>query len=82
MGSNFPYSEFYPKEGQARGVQIDIQARHLSDRYPMEVNLHGDTELTLKYLLPKLKKKADTSWRREIEENVKNGGRSWKPGPT
>ena len=42
IGSGFPYSEFLPKEGQARGVQIDIEPEMLSLRYPMEVNLVGD----------------------------------------
>ena len=42
VGSSFPYSEFLPEEGQARGVQIDIDARMLGLRYPMEVNLVGD----------------------------------------
>ena len=37
VGSGFPYSEFLPKEGQARGVQIDIDGRMLNLRYPMEV---------------------------------------------
>ena len=41
IGSNFPYSEFLPKEGQARGVQIDIDPRMLSIRYPMEVQPDG-----------------------------------------
>ncbi len=48
VGSGFPYSEFLPKEGNARGVQIDIEGRMLSLRYPMEVNLHGDAALTLR----------------------------------
>ncbi len=39
IGSNFPYSEYLPKEGQAKGVQIDIDARNLSLRYPMDVSL-------------------------------------------
>jgi pyruvate dehydrogenase (quinone) len=43
VGSSFPYSEFLPKEGKARGVQIDIDARMLNLRYPMEVNLVGDS---------------------------------------
>ena len=43
IGSGFPYSEFLPKEGQARGVQIDIEPDMLSLRYPMEVNLVGDS---------------------------------------
>src|SRR5437763_12984374 len=42
IGSSFPYSEFLPKPGQARGVQIDIDGRMLSVRYPMEVDLIGD----------------------------------------
>ena len=43
VGSGFPYAEFLPEEGQARGVQIDIDARMLGLRYPMEVNLVGDS---------------------------------------
>ncbi|HEX7647292.1 MAG TPA: thiamine pyrophosphate-binding protein, partial [Noviherbaspirillum sp.] len=50
VGSSFPYSEFLPKEGQARGVQIDIDGRMLSLRYPMEINLIGDSRLTLRGL--------------------------------
>ena len=48
IGSSFPYSEFLPEEGQARGVQIDINGRMISIRYPMEVNLVGDSAETLK----------------------------------
>jgi len=71
VGSSFPYSEFLPPEGQARGVQIDIDGKMLSIRYPMEVNLVGDSALTLRTLLPLLKRKEDRSWREEIEGNVK-----------
>ena len=49
-----------PKEGQARGVQIDIKPDMLSLRYPMEVNLVGDAAETLRLLLPMLKEKTDT----------------------
>jgi pyruvate dehydrogenase (quinone) len=70
IGSGFPYSEFLPKEGQARGVQIDISPRMLSLRYPMEVNLVGDSAATLKALMPLLKRKSDHSWRQRIEKNV------------
>ena len=70
VGSGFPYSEFLPKEGHARGVQIDIKADMLSLRYPMEVNLVGDTAETLRLLLPMLEQKADARWRRKIEKNV------------
>jgi pyruvate dehydrogenase (quinone) len=71
IGSGFPYSEFLPKEGQARGVQIDIAPDMLSLRYPMEVNLVGDAAETLRALLPLLKQKEDGKWREEIAENVK-----------
>ncbi len=70
IGSSFPYSEWLPKEGQARGVQIDIKPRMLSLRYPMEVNLHGDTRETLRALLPLLELKSDRSWRNRLEREV------------
>ncbi len=72
VGSSFPYSEFLPKEGQARGVQIDIDPKMLSIRYPMEVNLVGDTALTLRALLPHLKQKTDRSWRESLESKITN----------
>ena len=71
VGSSFPYSEFLPKEGQARGVQIDIDGRMLSIRYPMEVNLVGDSAATLRALMPHLKRKEDRGWRDAIEDNVR-----------
>ena len=58
IGSGFPYSEFLPKEGSARGVQIDIDPGMLSVRYPMEVNLVGDSAESLRALLPLLHAKA------------------------
>jgi len=70
IGSGFPYSEFLPKEGQARCVQIDIDPRMLSLRYPAEVCLAGDAGETLRALLPLLEKKEDRSWRGKIESNV------------
>jgi pyruvate dehydrogenase (quinone) len=70
IGSGFPYSEFLPKEGQARGVQIDIEPEMLSLRYPMEVNLVGDSAETLRALLPMLEEKKDRSWRQQIEKEV------------
>ena len=72
VGSSFPYSEFLPEEGKARGVQIDIDGRMVGIRYPMEVNLVGDSKETLKALLPKLERKNDRSWREEIEEGVRD----------
>jgi pyruvate dehydrogenase (quinone) len=70
VGSAFPYSEFLPEEGQAKGVQIDIDGRMLSLRYPMDVNLVGDSKETLRALIPLLNRKTERSWRARIEENV------------
>jgi pyruvate dehydrogenase (quinone) len=67
VGSSFPYSEWLPEEGQARGVQIDLDSRALGLRYPMEVNLQGDSKETLRALIPHLKRKSDRSWQRRIE---------------
>lgn len=67
VGSSFPYSEFLPEEGKARGVQIDLDGRMLSLRYPMEVNLTGDSRETLRALIPLLQRKSDRTWREKIE---------------
>ncbi len=71
VGSNFPYSEFMPPTGQARGVQIDLLPRHLSLRYPMEVNLWGDSRTTLAALLPHLEQTDDLSWQNKAVEGMK-----------
>ena len=70
VGSGFPWTEFLPEEGQARGVQIDVDPEMLGLRYPMEVAMHGDSKLTLKALIPLLKRKTDRSWREGIEKNI------------
>jgi pyruvate dehydrogenase (quinone) len=70
VGSSFPYPEFLPEEGQARGVQIDIDGRMLSIRYPMELALIGDSAETLRALIPLLERKQDRSWRDWIERQV------------
>jgi len=72
VGSSFPYSEFLPKPGSARGVQIDIDGAALSLRYPMELSMVGDAATTLRALLPQLKQKTDTSWRATIEKGLKS----------
>jgi pyruvate dehydrogenase (quinone) len=70
IGTNFPYSEWLPEPGQARAVQIDIDARLVGNRYPTEVNLVGDARQTLAALQPYLRPKGENGWRAEIEENV------------
>ena len=75
VGSSFPYAEFLPQEGQARGVQIDLDSGRLSLRYPMEVNLAGDARATLRALIPLLQRKQERAWREQIERNVEA---SWR----
>jgi pyruvate dehydrogenase (quinone) len=75
IGSSFPYSEFLPNPGAARGVQIDINGAALSLRYPMEVSMVGDSAVTLRALLPLLVQKEADSWRKTIESSV---GKWWQ----
>ena len=75
VGTNFPYSEFLPPTGQARGVQIDLLPRHLSLRYPMEVNLWGDAKTTLAALLAYLEPTEDLAWQQDIAESMTSLGR-------
>jgi pyruvate dehydrogenase (quinone) len=71
VGTCYPYSEFLPKPGNARGVQIDIDPRNIGLRFPTEVNLIGDSHDTLAALLPLLEPKADDAWRERIEKGQK-----------
>ncbi len=68
IGTNYPYAQFLPHEGHARGVQIDLNAARLGVRFPTEVNLQGSARDTLEALLPLLTQKTDTSWRTSIAE--------------
>jgi pyruvate dehydrogenase (quinone) len=71
VGSNFPYSQYLPGEGKARGVQIDIDGRTIGLRYPMDMALIGDSRATLRALIPLLERKQDRSWREKIERGVR-----------
>ncbi|MGI3785948.1 MAG: thiamine pyrophosphate-binding protein, partial [Janthinobacterium lividum] len=68
IGSNMPYSEYYPEPGQARAVQIDIDGARCGLRYPTEVNLAGDAGATLEALLPLLEQH-DGEWRTEVAKH-------------
>ncbi|MFL6141131.1 MAG: thiamine pyrophosphate-requiring protein [Labedaea sp.] len=70
VGSSFPYTQFYPEFGQARAVQIDLDASLIGMRYPVEVALVGDARSTLTALLPRLRHHSDRSWRETIEATV------------
>lgn len=70
IGSNDPWTEFYPAPGQARAVQVDLDGRHLGNRYPVEVGLTGDAAATLERLLPLLRERTDTTWADEVAGQV------------
>lgn len=70
VGSNDPWTEFYPAPGQARAVQIDIDAAVIANRYPVEVGLVGDARDTLEALLARLEPRGATPWRESVERAV------------
>ena len=73
VGSNDPWTEFYPPLGQARTVQVDLAARNLGAKYPVEAPLAGDAAATLDALLPRLPQRSGP-WRDEVVTAVE----SWR----
>jgi pyruvate dehydrogenase (quinone)/pyruvate oxidase len=73
VGTSFPYIEYYPKPGQARAVQIELDPQRLGLRYPVEVGLVGDSQRSLRALLPLLKGSADDSFL----EQARAGMQEW-----
>ena len=73
VGTSFPYIEFLPKPGQARGVQIDIDAQRIGLRYPVEVGLLGESRTVLQHLMPLLKRKES----RKFLEAAQAGMKDW-----
>src|SRR5438552_10531570 len=71
VGTSFPYIEFLPKPGQARGVQIDLDPARIGLRYPVEVGLVGDSADTLAALLPFLERKEDRSFLERAQAGMK-----------
>ena len=60
IGTSFPYIDYLPKPGQARGIQIDIKPNNIGLRYPVEIGLVGDSKLVLSELLPLLQQRGET----------------------
>jgi pyruvate dehydrogenase (quinone)/pyruvate oxidase len=73
VGTSFPYIEFLPKPGQARGVQIELDPTRIGLRYPVEVGLVGDSRRTLQALIPMLQRHED----RRFLEQAQAGMREW-----
>ncbi|MEX2980527.1 thiamine pyrophosphate-requiring protein [Streptomyces sp. C36] len=74
IGSNFPYAEFLPEFGAARGVQIEIDPHLAGLRYPYEVNLIGDARATLEALIPLLERQDRRGWQSQVIANAQR----WK----
>lgn len=72
VGTSFPYIEFLPQPGQARGVQIDIDPTRIGLRYPVEVGLAGDSRRTLQALLPLLRRNEDRSFLEQAQQGMQN----------
>jgi pyruvate dehydrogenase (quinone) len=70
IGSSFPYTQFLPDFGQARAIQIDVDAKQVGMRYPYELNIVADAASALDALLPLLERKEDRAWRTKIETDV------------
>jgi pyruvate dehydrogenase (quinone) len=90
VGTSFPYTDYLPKPGQARGIQIDIKPEKIGLRYPVEIGLVGDSKLILSALLPllnqkdnqeflKSKQKAMKNWNRLLEEQSTRTDKPIKP---
>ncbi|MFF7900116.1 thiamine pyrophosphate-dependent enzyme [Streptomyces sp. NPDC088817] len=71
VGSSTPYYEFWPKPGQARGVQIDLNADRIGMRYPVEVGLVGHAAVVLERLLPLLERKSDRSFLQRAQDTYR-----------
>src|SRR5919198_1141522 len=74
-GSSFPYIEYLPKPGQARGIQIDIKPEKIGLRYPVEIGLVGDSKLILLALLPLLNQKDNLEFLKSKQHAMKNWNR-------
>jgi pyruvate dehydrogenase (quinone) len=70
LGSTMPWEEYYPKPGQARGIQVDLKPDRLGLRYPVEIGLTGDVKATLQGLLPLLTRKADRGFLQEAQRRM------------
>jgi pyruvate dehydrogenase (quinone)/pyruvate oxidase len=71
IGAGFPYIEFYPKPGQAKCVQIEIEPHRVALRYPVDVPLVGDSRATLEKLIPLLKRNKHRGFLEDAQKGMK-----------
>ena len=82
IGTSFPYIEYLPKPGQAKGLQIDIKPEKIGLRYPVEIGLVGDSKLVLTALLPLLNQKDDLEFLKEKQHAMKKWNKLLKEQST
>ncbi|WP_141735987.1 thiamine pyrophosphate-dependent enzyme [Oligoflexus tunisiensis] len=70
IGTSFPYIEYYPKPGQAKAVQIDMDPMRIGNRYPVDVALVGDSRKTLQNILPRLHEREDKSFLESAQKEM------------
>jgi pyruvate dehydrogenase (quinone) len=72
IGTSFPYIDYLPRPGQARGIQIDIKQEKVGVRYPVDIGLVGDSKLTLSALIPLLHQKTNLEFLKSKQVAMKN----------
>ena len=72
LGSMMPWIDYYPKPGQARGVQVDAKADHIGIKYPVEIGLTGDMRATLSALLPLLRRPAGRAFLTDAQRRMQD----------
>ncbi|MGB6627255.1 MAG: pyruvate oxidase, partial [Nitrososphaeraceae archaeon] len=72
IGTSFPYIDYLPRPGQAKGIQIDIKQEKVGMRYPVDIGLVGDSKLTLSALIPLLHQKTKLEFLKSKQEAMKN----------
>jgi pyruvate dehydrogenase (quinone) len=71
LGTNYPYAQFLPENGAARGIQVDLKPEQMGLRYPAELTIWGDVKATLEAVIPHLDRKTDLSWQEKIAEEMR-----------
>lgn len=71
-GSGFPYMDFYPKPGQAKCIQIDIDPARIGLRFPADIGLTGDCKSVLQALLTLVKRKSNRDFLKKSQRRMES----------
>jgi pyruvate dehydrogenase (quinone)/pyruvate oxidase len=72
VGTSFPYLEYLPKPGDAKGVQVELDPKRIGLRFPVDIGLVGDARRVLRELLPRLKRKEDRSFLAKAQKGMED----------